>query len=113
MLDLAVYVGMPIEEYWHGDPCLLSNYIEAHNKRRQEALYDAWLTGAYFKKALETTIQCSAPILSKPPKLGEYPDAPDFRSKKEKEQAITQQEKIAFQHKIYMHYMSLVNQNKK
>ena len=111
MLDLAVYVGMSPADYWHGDPRLLNSYIEAHNKRKQDNEYLAWLTGAYVKAALQTTPHYSIPVFGKMPKLPDYPSPPLQEEPVKRE--ITDAEKIAFQHDLYMRYKALVNQSKR
>lgn len=106
LLDLALYIGMSVDEYWHGNPRLLSNYIEAHNRRMQDKEYFAWLNGMYLRVALQTTPHYSIPIFGKLPKLPEYPAPPIKETKENRE--ITEAEKIAFQHDLYMRYKALV-----
>ncbi len=45
-------IGVPHNEYWHGDYTQLEHYRKAFELRRERANYDAWLQGAYMYDAL-------------------------------------------------------------
>lgn len=49
-------IGMSREEYWHGDPMLVKDYLEAFNqasrRKYDEMNFMAWLQGAYISNAV-------------------------------------------------------------
>jgi hypothetical protein len=45
-------MGVPREEYWHGDYTQLSEYRKSFEIQRDRANYDAWLQAHYFYDAL-------------------------------------------------------------
>lgn len=45
-------MGVPYDEYWHGDYTQLEHYQKAFELRRERYNYDAWLQGAYIYDAL-------------------------------------------------------------
>lgn len=45
-------IGVPYNEYWHGDYSQLAYYAKAFEVQRERANYDAWLQGAYVYDAL-------------------------------------------------------------
>lgn len=55
MLDLALLMGMSVDEYWFGDPSLIYNYQNAFDMKQRYDLQMAWTQGAYFKSALGST----------------------------------------------------------
>jgi hypothetical protein len=52
MCPIYMSMGVPYEEYWHGDYTQLADYRKAHELRRERANHDAWLQGAYVYDAL-------------------------------------------------------------
>lgn len=77
LLDQAIQVGMTPDEYWYGDPSLLENYEVAYRKRREEAAYDAWLSGVYVKAAISSSVFACGIFDSK--KASSMPVYPDFK----------------------------------
>ncbi len=62
-------IGVPYNEYWHGDYTQLACYHKAFELQRERVNYDAWLQGAYIYDAL-----CMAsPILHAFAKKGSKP----------------------------------------
>jgi hypothetical protein len=45
-------IGVPYNEYWHGDYTQLAYYRKAFELQRERVNYDAWLQGAYVYDAL-------------------------------------------------------------
>ena len=45
-------MGVPRNEYWHGDYTQLAEYRKSFEIQRERANYDAWLQGAYVYDAL-------------------------------------------------------------
>lgn len=62
-------IGVPYDEYWHGDYTQLAHYREAYKLQRDRANYDAWLQGAYVYDA----ICLASPILHAFAKAGTKP----------------------------------------
>lgn len=48
----ALSVGMPADEYWHGDPELLNNYVRAEEIRQRKRNNELWLQGLYIYQAI-------------------------------------------------------------
>lgn len=89
LLDLALYVGMSVEEYWHGSPSLIYNYVEAHNRRKKDMIEQCWLTGAYVQTAINTSVQLIG-FMTKDTKLPKYPS---YEEACEEKPQITEEEK--------------------
>ena len=51
-------MGMTLSEYYDGDPDDLKSIREAHKLKRQQANFDAWLSGYYHYVAM----QCVSPM---------------------------------------------------
>lgn len=83
LLDLALYLGMTPEQYWYGSPSLLGNYLEAHNRRQKDMISQCWLTGAYVRAAIGSSIQVIG-ILGEHDKLPEYPSLEEATEQKPK-----------------------------
>ena len=62
-------MGVPYNEYWHGDYTQLEHYQKAFELRRERANYDAWLQGAYVYDA----VCMASPILHAFAKSGTKP----------------------------------------
>jgi len=45
-------MGMPAEEFWHGDPSLAAGYREAWRMRMQSAYKAEWREGLYVANAI-------------------------------------------------------------
>lgn len=52
MCPIYMSMGVPREEYWHGDYTQLAEYRKSFEIQRERANYDAWLQGAYVYDAL-------------------------------------------------------------
>jgi hypothetical protein len=61
----AIVMGMPSDEFWHGDPRRFLSYVEAYKTRltREEEMksrmvdYQSWLTGLYVYNAVGVVMQ--------------------------------------------------------
>ena len=47
LCPIYMVMGVPYDEYWHGDYTQLSYYRKSFEIQRERANYDAWLQGAY------------------------------------------------------------------
>lgn len=87
-------IGMPAEEYWHGDVTLAKAYRKADTLRRQRTNYEAWLQGAYIYEAI-----CNAsPLInafSKEHKPYPYPERPYAITQEEVEERQKEKIKLA------------------
>jgi hypothetical protein len=62
-------IGVPYNEYWHGDYSQLAYYEKAFEMKRERVNHDAWLQGAYIYDAL-----CAvSPVLNAFAKRGTKP----------------------------------------
>ena len=52
MCPIYMSMGVPRDEYWHGDYTQLAEYRKSFEIQRERANYDAWLHGAYVYDAL-------------------------------------------------------------
>lgn len=92
---------MTYEEYWHGDPTMTRDYVEADDYRRKNKDFDAWLSGLYVAKAIASTIGNA--FLEKGSEPNEYPEQPLSHEKVETEEQIEERErKEAEEAKIFM-----------
>lgn len=49
-------MGMPPEDYWHGDPQITKAYRESFRIRKEERNFELWLQGLYFYRALSIAL---------------------------------------------------------
>lgn len=107
-------IGMTYEQYWFGDPLMVRAFYKAEQIRQEQADYNAWLQGAYFKQAIESSIgnafrpKGTSPI--------EYPAKPwivEQRQKLEEDRRKTaeQEEKEIVFAKIYMRQFEQAGRN--
>lgn len=68
-------VGLPVEEYWHGDYTNFKYYVEAHRLKLKEQNYFAYLNGLYNFQAVTTAIS-NFHMDGKSHKVNEYLDKP-------------------------------------
>lgn len=69
MCPVYMSMGVPREEYWHGDYTQLAEYRKSFEIQRERANHDAWLQGAYLYDAL-----CAvSPVLNAFAKRGTKP----------------------------------------
>lgn len=57
--DMCAYymaIGVPCDEYWHGDYTSLQYYVKAHELRNEQRNQEMWLQGLYNYKAFESVI---------------------------------------------------------
>ena len=67
-------IGMTYEEYWHGDPLLVRDYLRAEEYRRSADNYHLWLGGLYMREAIMSSIGNAFVEKGSPPY--EYMDKP-------------------------------------
>lgn len=105
MLTEAIIVGMSPHAFWHDDPKLFFNYIEAY-RREQERKYKAekyhmnftaWLHGLYIDRALKVNpaMGKSKQYLTEPIKLSE-----DEETKVTEKAPISEEEKQEFEKQL-------------
>ena len=51
-----VSIGVPMQEFWHGDYTYLKNYERAHEYRSEEVNQQMWLQGLYIYRAVGTAL---------------------------------------------------------
>lgn len=56
MLPYALKCGMTADEFWYGEPRLLSSYIKKYEQELDEINYESWLIGLYVYKAISTAL---------------------------------------------------------
>lgn len=105
LLDQALQVGMAPDEYWYGDPRLLENYEVSHRKKREEAAYDAWLSGVYVKAAISSSVFACGIYDSK--KASAMPTYPDFKLNNSENTALSEDEIDAEQEKAVLFFENL------
>lgn len=95
---------MTYEQYWYGDPLMVGAFYKAEQLRQEKADAEAWVLGAYIKRAIESSI-CNA-FLQKGHEPIEYPREPwatEERKKREPpKQSKEQEERDVLFAKIYM-----------
>ena len=95
---------MTYEQYWFGDPLMVRAFFKAEQLRQERIDSEAWLNGAYFKIAIESSIGNA--FRSKGTSPIEYPEQPWSIEKKEREKprpkTDEQEEKDVLFAKIYM-----------
>ena len=76
LFKVALRCGMTPQDYWDGDPSLLTayydNYIEEQKQRAADTDWQAWLQGQYFMEALA----CVIPPLLGGKSTSKYPSEP-------------------------------------
>lgn len=65
---------MTADEYWYGESWLAKSYYESDKLRQERTNADAWLYGAYIRKAISSTIGNA--FLAKGHQPEEYPQKP-------------------------------------
>jgi hypothetical protein len=82
MFDLALTYGMTPEQYWNCDPEMYYNYKNAYENRRKLKEQDIWSQAAYFKCAIEGSVQAVSGITDfKKHKFTEFPKCPHIEEK--------------------------------
>lgn len=51
-----MFLGVPCDEFWHGDYTQLKYYVRAHDLRKQNMSDTAWLQGLYIYNAVGTAL---------------------------------------------------------
>lgn len=66
---------MTPDQYWYGDPQLFYIYKGAYENNRKLKEFDIWLTGAYIRSAINSSI-FKADLVNKDTKIPDYPKNP-------------------------------------
>ena len=85
-------MGMSLEEYWIGHPCLVRYYKDAYDINRKNKNQEMWLNGMYMIRAILTAFDKKTKYFDKP--LDIYP----------KTQAEKEREKEAQKKKVIEHF---------
>lgn len=97
-------LGMSYTDYWEGENCLPSFFIQAYNKRHKRELeeqnFSAWLNGLYCKNAFEVVLSNAFAKQGSP--QAEYPDKPMeiFQHEKTEKEKMDEQEQARLRVKI-------------
>lgn len=83
-------IGVPYDEYWHGEPERLKFAREADKLQRKRKNFDLWLQGRYMYEAIICTSPATNP-LSKAKKCYPYPEQPFPLSREEAEERAEQE----------------------
>lgn len=87
---------MTYDQYWHGDPWLVRDYLKAEEYRRERENHNAWLSGLYVAQAIDSTVgnafrkenDSPAEYPEKPiPLYGEAEESDEEREAKEQKEA--------------------------
>ena len=98
---------MSYQEYWHGDPLMVGAFRKAEKMRQERMDAEAWVQGAYFKAAIESSIGNA--FLPKGHTPAKYPEQPYLTRQRELEKQ-TEEQQIAFA-KLYMMQMVEAGKN--
>ena len=98
---------MTYEQYWHGDPLMVGAFYKAEKLRQERMDAEAWLQGAYFKQAIESSIGNA--FLAKGQTPAKYPERPYLAEEKEKAKQ-TEEQQTAFA-RLYMMQMVEAGKN--
>ena len=97
-------IGMTYDEYWNGDPTMVGAFYRAEQIRQERVDAESWVLGAYFKKAIESSIGNA--FLQKGNEPIEYPSEPWATTERKKreppQKSEEQEERDALFAKIYM-----------
>lgn len=95
-------LGMSYTDYWEGENCLPSFFIQAYNKRRKRELeeqnFSAWLNGLYCMNAFGVVLSNAFAKQGSP--QAEYPDKPLEIFPREKTAAEIEAERRAILRRI-------------
>lgn len=75
------------EEYWEGDSDLVKAYRKAHELRRDELNWQAWLQGMYIYEAISDIAPVLHPFAKKGTRARKYSEKPYEFKKPEKKKA--------------------------
>ena len=101
---LCMSLGMSYTDYWEGENCLPSFFIQAYNKRHKRELeeqnFSAWLNGLYCKNAFNVVLSNAFAKQGSP--QAEYPDKPMeiFQHEKTEKEKMDEQEQARLRIKI-------------
>mgnify|MGYP000142160014 FL=1 len=99
---LCMSLGMSYTDYWEGENCLPSFFIQAYNKRRkremEEQNFSAWLNGLYCMNAFGVALSNAFAKQGSP--QAEYPDKPLEIFPREKTAAEIEAERRAILRRI-------------
>ena len=105
-------IGMTYDQYWYGDVWMVKAFREADRLRQKRENESAWLMGAYFRMAIDSTI-CNA-FREKGSTPVRYPDKPfgsDEPEKKKREKKQQQEDREATFAMAYMMNFVRAGQN--
>lgn len=93
---------MTYEQYWYDDPLMVRAFYKADKLKQSREDFMAWLSGAYIKRALESTV--GNMFLEKGKQPFEYPEMPIFSQNENKPKlpSAEQEEKEKAQARLYM-----------
>lgn len=95
-------LGMSYTDYWEGENCLPSFFIQAYNKRHKRELeeqnFSAWLNGLYCMNAFNVVLSNAFAKQGSP--QAEYPDKPLEIFPREKTAAEIEAERRAILRRI-------------
>lgn len=95
---------MTYEQYWYGDPLMVRAFFKADKMCRERNDYEAWLQGAYFKSAIESTV--GNMFSGKNAEKVSYPAQPyTVADREEKEKSKQKEQQEAAAAKLYMYNM--------
>lgn len=96
MLDLAISAGMPVDEFWYGDPELYYNYVRVQNEREKRQIQNIWEIGVRVGQALGSTPVVAIPCFDDKQlkSMDKYPDCPFFDKDEEREYTEAEKERL-------------------
>ena len=99
MFTQSVVMGMPYDLFWHGDPSIFFNYLDAYERNVKEEYqkidFTAWLHGFYIDYALKI----NHPFAKKAKKYLEKPIQSD-KSTSTLSRNLTDEEKEKFEEEL-------------
>jgi len=102
---------MTYEDYWYGDVMMVRAYYNADLLRRKRINEELWLQGAYFCKALDSTV--GNMFRQKGSQMSEYPSKPmelEYGIEEDEEEREAREEQEALYAEAYMNNMVFFGQ---
>ena len=56
LCEYYMSLGVPYDEFWHGDYCKLKYYEKQFYDRQRQKNYEMWMQGVYFYRAIDSVI---------------------------------------------------------
>lgn len=105
---------MTYEQYWYGHPLMAADYVRAERYRQERMNEEAWLHGAYVKRALESTV--GNMFIKDQSDAIEYPTEPiplfkDEEDDAEQKQRTDREEQEILFAQAYMAQMMIAGEN--